>query len=176
MADTIRDRSAIIALLPDNTSGEISPQDLRDFAVSTWGVYGGLSFYNNGSAQSLNTTTATIVAFNTTAGSDGTTVSTGSHNITILSAGVWLVQMNMTLTAFNSGTLYSFHIAKNGTRIVGASSAVKTTDTNGYYGVSVSLSLSLAVSDIITVIGESDAGGGQNVTPVHGQLLVKRWL
>ena len=44
MADTIRDRAAIIALFPDNTSGEISPQDERDLIVSAWGVYGAISF------------------------------------------------------------------------------------------------------------------------------------
>jgi hypothetical protein len=47
MADTIRTRAAILALFADNFTGEISPQDLRDFVVSTWraedGVYAYLS-------------------------------------------------------------------------------------------------------------------------------------
>jgi hypothetical protein len=34
MADTQRTVAAILALLADNTTGDISPQDLRDFAVS----------------------------------------------------------------------------------------------------------------------------------------------
>ena len=34
MADTIRTRAELIALLPDNASGDISPQDLRDFLIS----------------------------------------------------------------------------------------------------------------------------------------------
>src|SRR3990167_284713 len=34
MADTIRQLAALQALLADNTSGAISPQDLRDFLVS----------------------------------------------------------------------------------------------------------------------------------------------
>lgn len=34
MVDTIRTRSALAALFPDNTSGDISPQDLRDFLIS----------------------------------------------------------------------------------------------------------------------------------------------
>lgn len=176
MADTIRDRAAIIALFPDNTSGEISPQDERDLIVSAWGVYGAISFYNKSSTQSLNTTAATIVAFDTTGGSDGTTVSTGSHNITVLTGGVYYVEAHMTVTGFNSGTLYSFHLAKNGTRIGGATSSIKTTDTSDYKVVSMALTVSLATNDVITVSGESDAGGGQTIIPVHGQLLVKRWL
>jgi hypothetical protein len=175
MADTIRDRAAVIALLADNTSGDISPQDLRDFLVSTWGLYGALSFYNKSATQSLNTTPATIVAFDTTGGSDGTSVSTGSHNITVSSGGVWQVETHMTLSGFNSGTLYTFHIAKNGTRIPGASASLKTTSSD-YKAFSISLTVSLVNTDIITVQGESDAGGGQTIIPVHGQLLVKRWV
>ena len=176
MADTIRDRVAVLALLADNTSGDISPQDLRDLAVSTWGLYGAISFYGKSATQSLNTTPATIVAYDTTGGNDGCSVSTGSHNITISSDGVWMVEAHMTLTAFNSGTLYSFHIAKNGTRIPGASAAIKTADTTDYKVVSMALTASFVNTDIITVQGESDAGGGQTVIPVHGQLIVKRWL
>ncbi len=37
MADTLRTLSALLALLADNTSGAISPQDLRDFLVSVAG-------------------------------------------------------------------------------------------------------------------------------------------
>lgn len=35
MTDTQRSRSALQALFADNTSGDISPQDLRDFLAST---------------------------------------------------------------------------------------------------------------------------------------------
>jgi len=34
MADTERTRSSILSLFADNTSGDISPQDLRDFVVT----------------------------------------------------------------------------------------------------------------------------------------------
>ena len=37
MADTVRTRTALLALLANNTTGDISPQDLRDFMVSTFG-------------------------------------------------------------------------------------------------------------------------------------------
>lgn len=36
MVDTIRTMAALQALLADNTSGDISPQDVRDFLVSTY--------------------------------------------------------------------------------------------------------------------------------------------
>ena len=34
MADTQRNRSAILTLFADNVTGQISPQDLRDFVVT----------------------------------------------------------------------------------------------------------------------------------------------
>ncbi len=37
MADTARDKAALLALLADNTSGDISPQDMRDVLVSILG-------------------------------------------------------------------------------------------------------------------------------------------
>lgn len=38
MADTVRTLSALQTLLADNTSGDISPQDVRDFLVSVYGL------------------------------------------------------------------------------------------------------------------------------------------
>lgn len=40
MADTVRSLSALQTLLADNTSGDISPQDLRDFLVSVYPITG----------------------------------------------------------------------------------------------------------------------------------------
>lgn len=38
MADTVRTKAALQTLLADNVAGDISPQDLRDFLVSTWSI------------------------------------------------------------------------------------------------------------------------------------------
>lgn len=38
MTDTIRTKSALQALLANNTTGDISPQDVRDFLVSVLGT------------------------------------------------------------------------------------------------------------------------------------------
>ncbi len=54
MVDTIRSLAAIVALLADNTSGEISPQDMRDKLVSLAIQHGQLSVAGNAVA----TTTA----------------------------------------------------------------------------------------------------------------------
>jgi len=43
VADTERTLTALLALLADNTTGDISPQDLRDYVVSTLTAHGKLS-------------------------------------------------------------------------------------------------------------------------------------
>lgn len=176
MPNTVRDRSTVLALLPDNTSGEISAQDLRDWLVSTWGQYGAMAFYGASSTQSLNTTPAVITAFDIDGGSDNVTVNLTNNNFTIGSGGggVWMVETHMTMSALNSGTKYTFHIAKNGTRISGGSNSIKTTDTNAHINVSISFVTTVSVGDTLSVMGESDAGGGQLITPVHGQFVIRR--
>jgi len=47
MADTIRTRAAVLTLLADNTSNDISPQDHRDGVVSMFGVYAMMSVQGN---------------------------------------------------------------------------------------------------------------------------------
>lgn len=49
MPDTIKTRADLQTLYADNTTREISPQDLRDGLVSWMGVYGGL--VGNGNSQ-----------------------------------------------------------------------------------------------------------------------------
>lgn len=39
MVDTVRTRAALQTLLADNTTGDISPQDLRDFLVSAYPLW-----------------------------------------------------------------------------------------------------------------------------------------
>lgn len=50
MVDTVRSRTALLALLADNSSGDISPQDIRDMLVSLdttgWGSYTDTQYTN----------------------------------------------------------------------------------------------------------------------------------
>jgi len=43
MADTIRTKAQVLALMPNNNSGQISPQDMRDFIVSIYDAVSALS-------------------------------------------------------------------------------------------------------------------------------------
>ena len=53
MVDTIRSQADILALLADNTEGNISPQDLRDMMVSLQPSMGQLSMHETASATTI---------------------------------------------------------------------------------------------------------------------------
>lgn len=66
MADTRRSKAALAALLADNTSADISPQDLRDFLVSASPPFGTV-YVSTASATTISTpSTYTKVAGTTT--------------------------------------------------------------------------------------------------------------
>lgn len=174
MADTIRTRSAIVALLPDNTSGDISPQDLRDFLVSVWSVYGALSVYNNASSQSFNTTPSKVTAWAIETSGAGVTVSASTDDITINTDGVFKVQAGLTLVSLNATTQYTFHIALNGVRVSGASASVEVQSANDVINLSIVHPVTCVSTDIISIYAESDDAGGQNATIQHGQVYVER--
>ena len=59
MADTKRTQTAVLALLADNVTGDISPQDLRDSVVSGRANQGqGWAFYTEGTAVTQGTAQA----------------------------------------------------------------------------------------------------------------------
>lgn len=176
MTDTIRERTTIASLLADNTSSEISPQDLRDTVVSIWGVFGSISTYNNASSQSLTTTPAKITAFDITGSAVGVTADASTDDITVSSGsqGTFLVYVTLTCSGMTLNTLYSFHVAKNGTRVNGASGAINVQSSNDVGNVTIIYTVALTAGDIISVLGESTVGGGANITIKHGQLSIQR--
>jgi hypothetical protein len=75
MVDTVRSKSALATLFADNTSGSISPQDLRDFLETMHKSYGGL--YISASAATTPGGTATPLK------ALGTTTATNLRNFTM---------------------------------------------------------------------------------------------
>lgn len=75
MVDTVRSKSALATLLADNTSGAISPQDLRDFMESMHQSYGGLYISSSAATTPAIATTALKVL--------GTTTATNLRNFTM---------------------------------------------------------------------------------------------
>jgi hypothetical protein len=82
MADTQRSLAAVLALLADNTSKDLSPQDIRDTVVSLQNDHGQVYEIGNASATVITNTTSFFVA-----NLSGTTLSTSPHNFDSPSSG-----------------------------------------------------------------------------------------
>lgn len=152
MADTRRTLSAILALLADNTSGDISPQDLRDAILSASPEYGAL--YVTSAAAT------TLAGASTWTKAAGTTASIGaSTNVTVSTSNriTWggaatvnaLMFMAASVTCASSSQIMEIGIAKNGT-IIGSTAIERKIGTGSDVGAVATFGfVELATSDYV---------------------------
>lgn len=175
MADTARTLTALQTLLADNTTGDISPQDLRDFLVSCMGGFGHLYVTGGTTAQaSLSGTPAKLTCFDSDGVNDDVTVANANDRITIATAGEYMVGFNLSFeddTATPPHTYY-FPIYKNGSTTV-IEAAHTCDDQNKLYNVSAAGILTLAAADYLEIYVYSD-GVGDSVTVAEGSFWANR--
>lgn len=169
MADTIRTRTELITLLADNDTFGISPQDIRDFLVSTM-VYGGIAISDNANVQALIATTPVAVTnWASSSTAVGVNADFANDRIIVQNAGDYEVLFNVTF----QGTAiadYHFTLRKN-TILAGYGCQIKTA-VSVPQGASFSAILTLAANDIIQMYVESALNG--NMTVNHANLNLKR--
>ncbi len=172
MADTQRTLTAILALLADNTTGDISPQDLRDTIVSILGGYGAIYLHGGSTAQtSISATPAKVTGFASNGISSGTTPDHANDKITILTAGDYLVAGAVSFSGTLSKTFF-VEIYKNSTGTEYAFE--RKLGTGGDVGAApVGGLITLAVNDEISLY-VSSSDGGTSFTPQEASLIVTR--
>lgn len=174
MADTIRDRAAILALFADNTSGDISAQDARDMIVSVHGVYGMLYVAAGAAAQSLTTTAAKLTGFAANGPNAGTTPDHANDQLTVGTAGVYLIHGQFSAIG-ETGTEYTLTLRKNGAAVTEIATGFTASLVVGdVHSCSFCGLLSCAANDVLTVYGESNDAGGADLTLQNAQLTVYR--
>jgi len=174
MAETQRSVAAIITRLADNATGNISPEDVRDFLVTALGVYGGMSVLDGATAQtSLGTTPVKLTAFDNDLPSSGVTPdSTTDKDLTVSIPGDYLVHTHLSFSGSNSATV-AVRVRVNDvegdlglTRKIGTGGDVGDC---GFTGI-----ITLAASDVVTLYVETDDGGGSDqITVVDGQITLQ---
>jgi len=179
MADTIRDRADILALFADNTSGDISEQDLRDYVVSSWGVYGQLSIIDNSSYTQSSLATSpswtTLLHCDTSTANGVTPVATQSTTNTLTcatgGAGVYFIWFVACFTGSSNAT-YLIKLFNNAVatgfqceRKIGTGTDVGNTDFHGI--------ITLAEADVLDVRAQADAAS-KSITVQSGQFGIMR--
>jgi hypothetical protein len=171
MADTARSVSALQALLADNTSGAISPQDLRDLLVSSLGVYGEIYVAGGSTPQgSIDTSYALITGFAANGLSSGTTPDHSSDQITVDVTGTYLVMANVcftgtastefTVAVFAEGIEEHIHFCRS----IGTGVTVGSAHLCGV--------LALTATDVVDLRVKAD-GASKSITVQEGAFTVR---
>ena len=171
MADVQRLQAAIIALYANNTSGDISPQDLRDLVVSIIPGWGGLY---------ISTPVQTVIASGGTAVKMlGTTTAFDVQNFThsnnkLLYDGAptsrFFVWANVTFDIATGTDTVSVQLFKDGSLITGAESrSVNTAALPNT--VSVMASVSLATNSYVEIYIENE-DTTENIDTTQAQMFI----
>lgn len=169
---TIITNAALQTLFADNTTGAISPADLRDFLDSIMGVYGGILITSGVTGQVLVAATPEPMTEWTGDGeSNGATPAYLTDNITILHAGVYTVFFQISFEGI-TGATFDFSVYKNGSPLSPVIDCERKTANTDVGSASMSAHLTLAVNDILTI--EVESSGGGTMTALDSHFLVQR--
>lgn len=170
MPNVSRTRTALLALLADNNSGDITPQIVRDALVSIMGGIGGIYAQDAAAAQATTESYQKVIGFTGAFSDDEISSDAVDDKITVLVGGVYTVYCGFSFFDGSNRT-YTFSIAVNGTptaiemaRQLGGSGDVGNSSMFG--------PIPLSANDEITILVKSDLAS--NFTLVHAQLIVER--
>lgn len=175
MPDTQRDLTSLQALLADNTSGAISPQDLRDFLVSALGGYGSISVVNGVTAQTtIGTSDVKVNQFTTNGASDGSNVVPDHTNdqLTVGVAGDYLIEATISAEG-TAGVRFDFRVYVNGAAVAIQASA-KFDAAGAMLNVKLSGIVAISAAQTVDVRVQVDSGSNRTLLVKGANLLVKR--
>lgn len=156
MAETPKVLSALLAQLPDNTTGLISPEDIRDVVVSLFPSRGQLDLTASASTTFALTDTwyklAGTTALDTTLGQDGfSQASNNELRATKAVNQVLLITANVELVCASNNKTFGITFAKNGVAVTGIHVSAVLSDSGKGYGFSITGLLPTSQNDTISV-------------------------
>lgn len=156
MTQTPKVLAALLAQLPDNTTGDISPEDIRDVVVSLFPSRGQLDLTASTQTTFAATNTyyklAGTTALDTSLGQDGFAQAANNElRATKAVNQVLLVNVNLELVCAVNNKTYGICIAKNGVAIPSAHVSAILSDSNEGYGFSLTTLVPTAANDTISV-------------------------
>lgn len=169
--DTPRTLLEILALFGNNTTEDISPQDLRDFVVTAMGGYGGLYATASG-ALTINIAAAKPNIWTGTFPSSGTTPSAADDAIVVAVAGDYVVDVDLAFLGTAAGT-FTFQVYKEGAAVTGMVATRTLASATDVTNVSIGGIITCAADDELTVY-VSCLVDASSITVKSGQFRVVR--
>ena len=173
MADTSKTLAEILALLADNTTGAISPQDMRDTILSCLSGYGHISVLGGATNQTgITSTPAKLTAFAADGpSSSDVTPAHGDDSLTVTIDGKYKVEAQLSFSGTASKT---FLVRAYVDGVVTTIGCQRKLGTGGDVGsCSFNGILSLTAAQVVTLYISSSDGGTDFLT-VDGQLCLTR--
>lgn len=161
MAETPKVLSALLAQLPDNTTGLISPEDIRDAVVSLFPSRGQIdltaSAQTTFSGQNVWTKLAGTTALDATLGQDGFSMP-GDNELRATKAvnQVLLVVGNIEATCAANNKVFGFTFAKNGTAIDLFHVSERFDVGGSDYSTSFSALIPVVANDVISLYARNE--------------------
>lgn len=167
MADTARTVAALQTLLANNVTGDISPQDLRDFLVTSLGVFGGIGIPTLASAtQALTADTPAKITLFTAEVIQGVTASHANDQLTIVVSGWYKVNGCFSMESSAGNTIFDFIVNVDGSP---SSVAIqRKVSTGGDVGAaSFSGLIELTAGEVLTLEATADDNTTLKFTRAH---------
>ena len=159
MADTNRSLAELLILLADNTTGDISPQDIRDAVLSLTPAHGSMTVTTPGLTG--------VVTVNTPLKAAGVTGSTGTlHDYTMpldnrltfggASPRETQIACSLSLTTVGNNITVSIYLARNGVIIPGSRMQQRIGTGADIQAISTSANFTLSDTDYIELWVENN--------------------
>ncbi len=170
MADTIRSRADLAAALADNTIGDITPQDLRDFLISTDAADGSVFLTATAATVLTGAAAAIEVAGTTTLGLNTNMSMPADWRIRndALTTMRFSVNADLSMTSGTNNVVVTFYIAKNGVIELGSSQQRKIGTGADVGSLGLNWVVDLAATDYISVFVKADVTN--NLTIIEGNI------
>ena len=174
---TQRSKSALDTLFADNTSGDISAQDLRDGFDSIFGGYGGLYLAASVSPPAVGTTQTKLAIFDTAMPDDGTVVvgNPTDDDIDVTIAGDYEVHFETEIQAPSNAVVLSWEVFVNGVGGHGISQSIDASGGADTYERKIDISgiITVGAAEVVEVRW-SAASAGTTCVHLRARLWMKR--
>ena len=177
--DTEKTRAALVTELADNSTGEITPQTLRDLLASVDSAYGGLYISTPAAVTMVASATDYLVGGVTTL-VPGTKNFTMPSNMRLTSGSTssrWsTIRASFTMSTDTAGTIYKFSVYKNGVKESGSEMGQRIAAGVDPSTVSLEWSTALTATDYIEIMVQDPESSGSNLTCNTGSVHITTQL
>ena len=169
MTDTIRTKSELLSKINDNSTEDISPQDLRDWLLS-FRVFGEIGVIGNTQAINPLGSGFNVVPLNQAGPNECIVVDTANYLLQVPVAGRYRIEYAFTWSG-TANVLYEFAVLKNGSTINRTQRQDTVSSAQERRNISGSATVDFIATDEIKLAVSSE---GNSFTLRYGGLRIER--